>query len=116
MSNQPMIDAFQTGAHYAPEGQKVAFMEVAGYEDYTVLVAFVDTTRNLAGFCKVTRAKSYGPVTREDFMAAYKGCKYDHTLRMPTAMCDALSEAAKAVPDAGCEEESDEENDNDFRR
>ena len=91
---QNLIKTFNTGAGYSPEGQRIAYMEIAReVGNNHTLVAFYDGDRNVSNIVRIPQwvADQDAAVHRE-----YLNCNYVRDMIIPGPMEDALRAAALA--------------------
>lgn len=89
------IKAFNTGAKYTEQGQRIAYMQLCRIDSEDALVAMVDVDRQLD---YVLRVEAYrGPITDQKVHEAYLNCRYERDCWLDAETKAALTAAALAV-------------------
>lgn len=88
------IKAFNTGAKYSPQGQRIAYAQLCRIDSEYALVAMVDVDRQLD---YVLRVEAYrGPITDQKVHEAYLNCRYERDCWLDAETKAALTAAAIA--------------------
>lgn len=87
------IRAFQTGARYSADGQRIAYAPLLHHMEGYTLVGFYDVDRHVYNVVKIV-----GEPTDEKVHQEYLNCRYVREVWIPGPVQDALREAASKVP------------------